>query len=170
MRHQYNFNLGSKTGTNIDYFHNGKIKTREQLALNGIDSEVDEYDSAGRKIFEKNFREGRPHGFWYFYGADGKTLSLKETYKDGQLNGLRTSYHPNGEKKVEETWKYNLIMGPVKNFYENGKLLSNCEFRASRMHGDLILVIGLTEMLKSRENTLLIRNTRSGKSLMKRVI
>jgi len=135
IRHEYHFNLGSKIGTNIDYHRNGKIKTREQLALNGIDSEVDEYDSAGRKLFEKNFRQGKPHGTWYFYGGDGKTLALKENYAEGQLSGMRTSYHPNGEKKVEETWKFNLVTGPVKNYYEDGKLLSLCEFRASRMHG-----------------------------------
>src|SRR5260221_10022849 len=99
---------------------------------------MDEYDSAEKKIFEKNFRESKPHGVWYFYGPDGKTLTLKENYLSGQLNGLRTSYYPNGEKKVEETWKFNLVTGPVKNYYDDGKLLSECEFRASRMHGPYV--------------------------------
>ena len=44
-------------------------------------------------------------------------------------------YHSNGQKMVEETWKFNLITGPVKNYYEDGKLLSVCEYRASRQHG-----------------------------------
>jgi antitoxin component YwqK of YwqJK toxin-antitoxin module len=30
------------------------------------------------------------------------------------------------------------ILGPVRNFYDDGKLLSLCEFRASRMHGPYI--------------------------------
>ena len=70
-----------------------------------------------------------------FYADDGKTLTLKENYEAGGLHGIRTIYHSNGQKKVEETWKFNLITGPVKNYYEDGKLLSECEYRASRQHG-----------------------------------
>ncbi len=36
---------------------------------------------------------------------------------------------------MEETYQQNLITEPVKNYYENGKLLSVCEYKGSRQHG-----------------------------------
>jgi antitoxin component YwqK of YwqJK toxin-antitoxin module len=36
---------------------------------------------------------------------------------------------------VEETWKFNLITGPVKNYSTDGKLTSECMYRGSRQHG-----------------------------------
>jgi len=135
VRHDYSFKEGSKVGINTDFFHNGKIQTRERFALNGVDSQLEGYDSIGVKQFEKNFRKGKPHGLWNLYTKNGKTLVAKETYENGQLNGLRTTYHENGNKKTEEMWKFDLLTGMVKNFYENGKVLSQCEFRANRMHG-----------------------------------
>ena len=32
-------------------------------------------------------------------------------------------------------YQFNLITGPVKNYYENGKLQWECTYRGSRMHG-----------------------------------
>ncbi len=40
-----------------------------------------------------------------------------------------------GEKKTEETWQYNLMTGPVKNYFENGKVESLAEYRSNRLHG-----------------------------------
>ena len=134
VRHQYTFKDGAKVGTNTDYYHNGQIQTQEKFT-NGFDSELNAFDSLGTKQFEKHFRKGKPHGSWLLYMANGKNLSAKETYLDGQLNGLRTTYHLNGQKKTEEMWKFDMLTGPVKNFYEDGKLLSQCDFRGNRMHG-----------------------------------
>ncbi|MBK7652142.1 MAG: toxin-antitoxin system YwqK family antitoxin [Flammeovirgaceae bacterium] len=134
LRHTYQFKSGAKVGNNVDYYTNGKIRAKEQFALNGRDSKLTEYTAEGQLVFEKSFREGKPNGTWIFYAADGKTPSMKENYEDGQLHGTRTLYFPNGQKSTEETWKYNLITGPVKNYYEDGKILSVCEYRC-RQHG-----------------------------------
>ena len=93
------------------------------------------FDDAGKTIYEKHYRKLRPHGIWKFYASDGKSPVLKETYVNGKLQGLRTSYFPDGEIKTEETYMYNLINGPVKNYSENGKIESVMEYRSSRPHG-----------------------------------
>ncbi|QLH31091.1 MAG: hypothetical protein HWD62_00380 [Cyclobacteriaceae bacterium] len=114
IRHKYQFKSGNKTGTNTDYYPNGKLKAKEQFAINGRDSKLSEYTSDEKLISEKSFREGKPHGTWVFYAADGKTLKLKENYEAGQLHGTRTLYHLHGVKATEETWRFNLITGLVK--------------------------------------------------------
>jgi antitoxin component YwqK of YwqJK toxin-antitoxin module len=45
--------------------------------------------------------------------------------KPGSYMEPERLYFPNGQKSTEETWKFNLLTGPVKNYYEDGKLLSN---------------------------------------------
>jgi len=100
-----------------------------------VDSKLTEYTAEGKAIYEKSFRQGKPHGTWTFYADDGKSLKLKETYEAGQLHGLRTLYYATGQKSTEETWKFNLLTGVVKNYYEDGKLLSECLYRGSRQHG-----------------------------------
>ncbi|MFM8743232.1 MAG: toxin-antitoxin system YwqK family antitoxin, partial [Cytophagales bacterium] len=108
---------------------------KEQFTLGSKESKLELYNEDGKITAEKNFRDGKPNGTWYYYQKDGKTLTSKEMYENGMLHGVRTMYHDNGEKSVEETWKFNLITGPVKNYYEDGKLLSECLYRGSRQHG-----------------------------------
>ena len=135
IRHRFQYKEGSRTGSNLEYHPNGQIKSKEQVALNGIDVTEEGYDDTGKAVYEKHFRQLKPRGIWIFYGADGKTLKLKETYENGKLHGLRTQYFPNGEKQTEEMYQYNLITGPVKNFYDTGKPESVAEYRANRPHG-----------------------------------
>jgi antitoxin component YwqK of YwqJK toxin-antitoxin module len=135
LKHRYQYKDGAKTGANIQYYPNTKIKIKEQVALNGIDVNEEGFDEEGKKQYEKNFRRQRPHGTWTYYFEDGKTVSVRETYVNGQLQGSRVTYYANGEKKAEETYMYNLITGTVKNYREDGSVESVVEFRASRPHG-----------------------------------
>ena len=47
------------------------------------------------------------------------------------------SIHPpkNKEKQVEETYLFGLVTGLVKNYYEDGKPLSESFYRGNRQHG-----------------------------------
>ena len=135
IQHKYQYNEGAKTGTSLEYHPNGKIKTREQVTLNGIDSKEEGFSDTGTQLYEKNFRKLKPHGTWVYFFEDGKTTKLKENYENGKLQGIRTTFYPSGNKSLEESYQINLITGPVKNYYEDGKLLSVCEYKSSRQHG-----------------------------------
>ena len=82
-RHEYQFKEGGKYGSNYDYFENGKIQIKEQFAYNGKDSKKSEMADNGNVIYEKEFRDGKPHGTWVYYFIDGKTTKLKEQYENG---------------------------------------------------------------------------------------
>ena len=40
-----------------------------------------------------------------------------------------------GEKQVDETYQFGMVTGLVKNYYEDGKLLSESYYRGNRQHG-----------------------------------
>ena len=135
VRHNFQFKEGSKTGINISYFQNGNVATREQVSLNGQVVTLDEFNKEGFQLSRKTYKKEKPEGVWFHYAEDGKTPRLKETYENGKLHGLRTTYYPDGKKSLEETYQFNLITGPVRKYYENGNVEWQCEYRASRQHG-----------------------------------
>ena len=110
--------------------------------MNGIETKDEGYTDKGIQLYEKNFRKLKPHGSWIFYFEDGKTTKLVERYENGKLQGVRTTYYPSGGKSLEEPYQQNLIIGTVKNYYENarlpnrqGEIQSECEYKGSRQHG-----------------------------------
>jgi antitoxin component YwqK of YwqJK toxin-antitoxin module len=104
------------------------------VALNGQVT-ADDFNADGIHVSRKIFKKEKPEGVWIYYGEDGKTPRLKETYENGKLHGIRTTYYPTGQKSLEETYQFNLITGPVKSYYENGKIKWQCDYRAGRQHG-----------------------------------
>jgi antitoxin component YwqK of YwqJK toxin-antitoxin module len=135
VRHRFRYQEGAKTGTNVEYHANGAVSVKETVAFNGVDTREEAYTPEGKQLSEKTYHKLRPQGTWVFYGEDGKTPRLKETYENGKLHGLRITYYPSGKKQVEEPYQFNMIAGKVINYYEDGGIQSEAEYRSSRMHG-----------------------------------
>jgi antitoxin component YwqK of YwqJK toxin-antitoxin module len=108
-------------------------------------------DSAGKVIYEGNFKDDKPFGeFRYFY-EDGKVRN-KLMYSNDGKTAVSISYHPNGVKmaegiyvstKKDSLWKYfdekgnlvseehyikNIPCGTWKNYFPDGKLLEQYSF------------------------------------------
>ncbi|TSD66577.1 TonB family protein [Inquilinus sp. KBS0705] len=71
--------------------------------------------------------------------ADGGMFNVEDYYMDGKLKltartatndywfwpdaeGIMTEYYPNGNKKLEKTYKKGVVVGDVNQYYPNGKL------------------------------------------------
>jgi antitoxin component YwqK of YwqJK toxin-antitoxin module len=57
------------------------------------------------------------------------------TFLNGQLEGLRVQFYPNGKKKTEKEYKGSYPHGKSKEFYENGTLKQEGEFEDNKEHG-----------------------------------
>ena len=134
-RFSYQFRDGKKYGENLRFFPNGKTETREVVTASGNEVKEENYSQAGLLISEKIFKAGKPSGKWIFYQENGKDPLVIEQYLDGKLHGVRTSFHRGGKKSLEETYQFNLITGPVRNYDEEGRIEWECEYKGSRMHG-----------------------------------
>jgi len=133
IQHRYRYKNGLKTGRNLEYYPSQQVKLEEKIT--NAASSLKSFSENGTPIFEKFYKEGKPTGFWKYFAADGQHFVMTETYLDGRLHGMRTQYYPNGKPSAAETWQYDLITGPVKNYYEDGTLSSEGLYRANRRHG-----------------------------------
>lgn len=155
LQHRYHYKNGLKTGTNYDYYPNQQVKIEEKI--NGPAGRVKSFTETGTLLFEKYYKGGKPTGFWKYYAADGKNYVLTETYQNGRLHGPRTQYYPNGKPSAIENRQFDLITGPVKNYYEDGTLSSEGVYRANRRHG---LYTAWYPNKKIKEQGLYVSNTK----------
>ena len=80
------------------------------------------------------YPNGKPNFFKTYKVSKGKIEIVKEvgwhkngqkqseeTYKDGELDGLRTEWYTNGQKRYERTYKDGEIYELYTGWYENGQ-------------------------------------------------
>ena len=60
---------------------------------------------------------------------EDRVLWKRTTYKDGVLDGLFESFHPNGQLEVRENYTLGLKHGLHEMFYENGQLSKTEEYK-----------------------------------------
>jgi antitoxin component YwqK of YwqJK toxin-antitoxin module len=135
VQHRFTYREGKKVGTNFEYYPDGQVSMREVGTNNGTDLAQYTYTENQMLISEKKFRNEKPHGTWTLYFPGTRIPSLKETYENGKLSGMRYTYHPSGKIAKEETYKFDLLAGPLRTYYEDGQLESLGEYRNSRKHG-----------------------------------
>ena len=83
---------------------------------------IETYDNGNIKsiTYHKKTRNGIEkikYEEYYYNGQKDK----EETYKNGELNGLRTGWYENGQKKWEETYKEGEKDGKWTKWHENGQ-------------------------------------------------
>lgn len=72
------------------------------------------------EIREGEYKEGKKHGLWISFFADG-TKASEGSYRDGQKDGPWTLYHPNGHKKSDAMFadgKYTVL---YTSYHQNGQ-------------------------------------------------
>jgi antitoxin component YwqK of YwqJK toxin-antitoxin module len=74
---------GVREGLSRAYFANGKTQ-REVIYKNNLpDGLFTEWDESGRKVAEVEFKDGKKHGRFVMYRADGRVI--EQQYEDGRL-------------------------------------------------------------------------------------
>ncbi len=63
------------------------------------------------------------------------TLISKKTVKKGKLNGLSTTYYPDGKIKFEDYYRDDIKQGISKWFYESGALYQETSYVKGKIHG-----------------------------------
>ncbi|HUX53160.1 MAG TPA: tetratricopeptide repeat protein [Williamwhitmania sp.] len=81
-----NYTGGTQVGEWNYFFANGKLKT------------TGNYSSDGERT-----------GVWRYYNFNGTLESVEDAYVNGQLNGTRTEYFPDGKKKEIYVYKDNVL-------------------------------------------------------------
>lgn len=81
----------------------------------------------GRTTLEGDLRNGKRHGVWTSYNADGRTKSRNE-YVDGVLEGPTITFHDNGAVYYQGQYLHDKAFGKWSFFDEKGGLIRTAVF------------------------------------------
>ena len=103
------------------------------LFLTGCEKEVTSLQDRGGVKYEINSEEGFTGRLVKKY-EDGQK-KLEEHYKDGELDGLWTSWNENGQKIYEVNYKNERLEGLGIKWYENGQKEEERNYKNGKLEG-----------------------------------
>ena len=80
----------------------------------------------GTPVRDVDYDEGKPHGRWIEWASAGKQLFEQHMTK-GVLDGVRTTFHPNGKPLERMQWRLGVLEGAWERFDEHGALAERVE-------------------------------------------
>lgn len=84
-------------------------------------------DNVGRVRMEGDMKDGQRNGVWTSYDDKGKVKSRNE-YRNGRLNGITTVYRDNGALFYTGQYRNDKEIGPWKFFDDKGDLNKVVEY------------------------------------------
>lgn len=93
------------------------------------------YDQLKNKVSEGKVVNKLHEGEWKYYHKASKTIMTIENYSNGNLEGLRTVFYPNGKIAEEAIYKNNLKNGAYKRYTENGIIIEELNYKNNQFDG-----------------------------------
>ena len=84
---------------------------------------------AGNEKFYKEYDENHPTGKWFYFYSVNSIREMGELTAFYILDGIWTSFYPNGNKRSEGKFINGLKSGKWQTWYESGKLRSIAEYK-----------------------------------------
>lgn len=94
--------------------------------------------------------EGKQEGLWTFYDEDG-LLSIKTTFKSGELAGMRSNYYTNGSLKQRFNVVDGSIDGKVELFTAFNKIRREIPYKDGKENGTLTAYYNTGEVYLKQE-------------------
>jgi len=139
LRYEGQFFHGKETGLFKYYtLNNGKsvLSATKLFNENNNLADVKFFASTGKLISEGRM-DGRKYiGEWTFYHNKSDALLSREYYNaDGNLEGKKTIYYPNGQIAETSHFKDGKLEGKNLIYSENGTLLKSFTYQNDELHG-----------------------------------
>lgn len=132
-------------GKEIDTFKYYKLKRKKSVLsaikvfneVNNI-AEVTFMTSKG-KVVSNGKMDGKNFiGKWTYYHNKTDGIMIEESYKNGNLDGVKTVYFVNGKTAETTEYKSNLRNGVSKVYSESGQLLQESLYKNDKLNGKTI--------------------------------
>ncbi len=111
------------------YLSNGQYYSQGKINKGLRHSSWSYWNENGQKSSERNFIEGKLVGetkYEYFWNDQ---IESKITTKDGEVDGIATSWYENGQKWMEGNYKDGEPDGELNSWYENGQISREANFK-----------------------------------------
>lgn len=89
-------------------------------------------------MIESTYKNGNFDGYRKAFYPDGKTLTEESTFINGKMNGIIKSYYQNGQVKTEVSYKMGVQDGPDRRYSEDGKLLLDTYYKDGLPDGNWV--------------------------------
>ena len=113
LRYEGQFNHGVETGVFKFYCQDCKDQPMavKRFSSEGNVASVQYFTIKGKLVSEGEMEGKNRVGEWVYYQEKSKDVMTREQYTNGKLDGVKTTYYPNGEKTEETHYKNGLKQG-----------------------------------------------------------
>ena len=92
------------------------------------------FNSNGKKIEEKKFKNGKLHGDWEGWYSDGSKKFIKK-YRNGMLRAKQREWYPNGELLKVIIYELGVINGVYNEWWNNGEKKVEGQYKDGKKRG-----------------------------------
>ena len=126
---------GRPVGEMIRYYEKGGIRARMLFEADGSRSHVQLYYESGKAAAKGIYINQVRDSVWIYYSEFDGSVRIRETYREGKLEGMSQHYYPGGEISEELHWKQNEKDGAWKQYYSNGIQRLSANFEKGQLQG-----------------------------------
>ncbi len=98
-------------------------------------ADVKYYTKKGKLVSEGKMLGKKRIGEWLYYQKRGNAVMTREFYTEGELNGVKTTYYPNGKITEELNFQNGLKEGANNYYSPEGVLLKKLQYRNDKLQG-----------------------------------
>lgn len=137
LRYEGQFEHGKEVGTFKFYCDDcGSQPMVVKEFLPKSDNALVQYFTKKGKLVSEGRMKGKDRiGEWLYYHEKSKSILTREVYMDGQLDGIKKTYYPNGNLTEEITYEKGSKEGPNKYYSPDGVLLKKLQYINDLLHG-----------------------------------
>lgn len=137
LRYSGQFDHGKEIGTFKFYCEecvDQPMVVKEFDATSGV-AHVKYFTKKGKLVSEGNMK-GKMHiDEWVYYFEKSKEVMTREFYENGKLNGLKTTYFPNGKIAEEANYLEGDLEGEALYYSHTGVLLKKLNYKQNKLVG-----------------------------------
>lgn len=135
LRYEGQFKDGKEVGLFKFYCEDCKSQPMVTKAFSGDTAAVKYYTVKGKLVSEGTMQGKKRIGEWVYYQEKSKAVMTRETYTNGELDGMKTTYYPHGQIAEELHYKNGLKQGANNYYAPNGVLLKKLTYVDDKLEG-----------------------------------
>ncbi|MAZ72906.1 MAG: hypothetical protein CMC70_07140 [Flavobacteriaceae bacterium] len=137
LRYEGEFNHGKEIGTFKFYCEEcgDKPTTTKDFKANSDIANVKYYTIKGKVVSEGQMKGKDRIGEWVYFQKNSNNIMSKEVYVAGEMDGIQTTYYPNGKITEEITYTKGIKQGENNYYSPEGVLLKKLIYHNDQLHG-----------------------------------
>lgn len=137
LRYEGQFEHGKEVGTFKFYCEDcgSQPMVVKEFSKNNKEAAVTFFTKKGKLVSQGKMEGKKRIGEWVFYHEKSESVMTRENYVNGDLQGMKTTYYPNGQKTEELSYEKGLRQGDNFYYSVDGVMLKKLLYLDDKLHG-----------------------------------